>query len=147
MINRIIQIIIENKDFLEKSLEESVKAGEISMFSRKLRDVFDEAGRKTLVGILEGIDTALFESKIRKQEYETKDLRKRTVITDYGNIEYYRRYYRNKRTNEYVYLADEKMGIEKNERIMKDVESKIIEFAHDISYLKTGKQVVGSEEI
>lgn len=39
------------------------------------------------------------------------------------------------------------MGIEKNERIMKDVESKIIEFAHDISYLKTGKRVVGSEEI
>ena len=99
------------------------------------------------MGILEEIDTALFESKKRKQEYETKDLRKRTVITDYGNIEYYRRYYRNKRTNEYVYLADEKMGIEKNERIMKDVESKIIEFAHDISYLKTGKQVVGSEEI
>ena len=147
MINRIIQTIIENKDFLEKSLEESVKSNEISMFSRDLRKVFDEAGRKTLVGILEGIDIALFESKKRKQEYETKDLRKRTVITDYGNIEYYRRYYRNRKTKEYIYLADEKMGIEKNERIMKDVESKIIEFAHDISYLKTGKQVVGNEEI
>ena len=64
-----------------------------------------------------------------------------------GNIEYYRRYYRNKQTKEYVYLADEKMGIEKNERIMKDVESKIIELAHDISYMKTGKKVVGNEEI
>lgn len=109
MINSIIQTIIENKDFLEKSLEESVKASEISMFSR--------------------------------------DLRKRTVMTDYGNIEYLRRYYRNKKTKEYVYLADEKMGIEKNERIMKDVESKIIEFAHDVSYSKTGKQVVGNEII
>lgn len=147
MINRIIQIIIENKDFLEKSLERSVKANEISIFSKDLRQVFDEAGRKTLVGILEGIDTTLFESKRRKQEYETKDLRKRTVLTDYGNIEYYRRYYRNKKTKEYVYLADEKMGIEKNERIMKDVESNIIEIAHDISYLKTGKRVVGNEEI
>ena len=147
MINRIIQIIIENKDFLEKSLERSVNANEISIFSKDLRQVFDEAGRKTLVKILEGIDTVLFESKRRKQEYETKDLRKRTVLTDYGNIEYYRRYYRNKKTKEYVYLADEKMGIEKNERIMKDVESKIIEFAHDISYLKTGKRVVGNEEI
>ena len=48
MINRIIQTIIENKDFLEKSLEESVKASEISMFSRDLRKVFDEAGRKKL---------------------------------------------------------------------------------------------------
>jgi len=147
MINRIIQIIIENKDFLEKSLERSVNANEISIFSKDLRQVFDEAGRKTLVGILEGIDTVLFESKRRKQEYETKDLRKRTVLTDYGNIEYYRRYYRNKKTKEYIYLADEKMGIEKNERIMKDVESKIIEFAHDISYLKTGKRVVRNEEI
>ena len=34
--------------------------------------------------------------KTRKREYETKDLRKRTLVTDYGNIEYYRRYYRNK---------------------------------------------------
>lgn len=147
MINSIIQTIIENKDFLEKSLEESVKASELSMFSRDLRKVFDEAGRKTIVGILETIDTMLFESKKRKQEYETKDLRKRTVMTDYGNIEYSRRYYRNKKTKEYVYLADEKMGIEKNERIMKDVEGKIIEFAHDLSYSKTGKQVVGNEII
>lgn len=147
MINRIIQTIIENKDFLEKSLEKSISEGEISLFSRNLRQVFDEAGRKTLVGILETIDTVLFESKKRKQEYETKDLRKRTIITDYGNIEYYRRYYRNKKTKEYIYLTDEKMGIEKNERIMKDVESKIIEIAHDISYSKTGKRVVGNEEI
>lgn len=147
MINRIIQTIIENKDFLEKSLEKSVKGNEISMFSRDLRKVLDEAGRKTLVGILETMDTILFESKKRKQEYETKDLRKRTLLTEYGNIEYTRRYYKNKKTKEYMYLVDEKMGIEKNERIMKDVESKIIEIAHDVSYKKTGKQVVGNEEI
>ena len=74
MINSIIQIIIENKDFLEKSLEESVKASEISMFSKDLRKVFDEAGRKTLVGILETIDTVLFESKKRKQELCVKHI-------------------------------------------------------------------------
>ena len=147
MINIIIQTIIENKDFLEKSLEESIKSGEISTFSRNLRKVFDDAGRKTLVGILETIDITLFESQTRKREYETKDLRKRTLLTDYGNIEYYRRYYRNRQTKEYVYLTDEKMGIEKNERIMKDVQSNIIELAHDISYMKTGKKVVGSEII
>ena len=147
MINRIIQIIIENKDFLEKSLEKSVKANEISIFSKDLRQVFDEAGRKTIVGILEGIDTILFESKKRKQEYEAKDLRKRTLLTEYGNIEYCRRYYRNKKTKEYAYLADEKMGIEKNERITKDVESKIIEFAHDMSYSKAGKQAIRNESL
>lgn len=147
MINSIIQTIIENKDFLEKSLEESIKSNEISMFSRNLKKVFDEAGRKTLVGILESIDTILFENPRRKLEYETKDLRKRTLMTEYGNIEYTRRYYRDKHSKEYIYLADEKMGIEKNERISKDVESKIIEFAHDISYSKAGKQVVENEII
>lgn len=147
MINRIIQTIIENKGFLEKSLENSIKFNELSMFSQDLRKVFDEAGRKTLVGILETIDTILFEDTRRKLEYETKDLRKRTLITEYGNIEYMRRYYRNRTTKEYVYLADEKMGIEKNERITKDVESRIIELAHDVSYSKAGKQVVGSEII
>lgn len=73
MINRIIQTIIENKDFLEKSLENSINANEISMFSRDLRKVFDEAGRKTLVGILETVDTILFENRRRKLEYETND--------------------------------------------------------------------------
>ena len=106
------------------------------MFSRDLRKVFDEAVRKTIVGILETVDKILFENQRRKLEYETKDLRKRTIITEYGNIEYIRRYYRNRTTKEYVYLTDEKLGIEKNERITKDVESKIIEFAHDMSYSK-----------
>lgn len=147
MINSIIQSIIENKDFLEKSLEKSIKNNEISMFSRDLRKVLDEAGRKTIVGILETVDKILFENQRRKLEYETKDLRKRTIITEYGNIEYTRRYYRNKQTKEYVYLADEKLGIEKNERITKDVESKIIEFAHDMSYSKAGKKVVNEEII
>jgi len=147
MINSIIQSIIENKDFLEKSLENSIKNNEISMFSRDLRKVFDEAGRKTIVGILETVDKILFENQRRKLEYETKDLRKRTIITDYGNIEYTRRYYRNKQTKEYVYLADEKLGIEKNERITKDVESKILEFAHDMSYSKAGKKAINEEII
>lgn len=102
MINSIIQSIIENKDFLEKSLEKSIKNNEISMFSRDLRKVFDEAGRKTIVGILETVDKILFENQRRKLEYETKDLRKRTLITEYGNIEYTRRYYRNKQTKEYI---------------------------------------------
>ncbi len=147
MINSIIQTVIENKEFLEKSLEKSIKNNEISMFSRDLRKVFDEAGRKTIVGILETVDKIIFENQKRKLEYETKDFRKRTIITEYGNIEYTRRYYRNKQTKEYVYLADEKLGIEKNERITKDVESKIIEFAHDMSYSKAGKKVVNEEII
>ena len=147
MINSIIQSIIENKDFLEKSLENSIKNNEISMFSRDLRKVFDEAGRKTIVGILEAVDKILFENQRRKLEYETKDLRKRTIITEYGNIEYIRRYYRSRITKEYVYLTDEKLGIEKNERITKDVESKIIENAHDMSYSKAGKKAVNEEII
>ncbi|MCI8411809.1 MAG: ISLre2 family transposase [Clostridia bacterium] len=147
MINIIIQTIIENKEKIEKSLKRSIEEGEISLFSQDLRKVFDEAGRKTLVGILEMIDTTLFESSRRRLEYETKDLRKRTLLTEYGNIEYLRRYYKNKITKEYVYLADEKMGIEKNERMTKDVESKIIELSHDISYKKSGKQAVREEVI
>ena len=48
---------------------------------------------------------------------------------------------KNRQTKEYVYLADEKLGIEKN------VQSKIIGFAHDISYSKTGERVVRNEMI
>ena len=56
------------------------------MFSRDLRKVLDEAGRKSIVGILETVNKILFENERRKQEYETKDLRKSTIITEYGNM-------------------------------------------------------------
>ena len=81
MINSIIQSIIENKGFLEKS----IKNNEINMFSRELRKVLDEAGRKTIVGILQEVGKILFENQRRKLEYETKDLRKRIIITEYRN--------------------------------------------------------------
>ena len=40
--NDVQTIMLENKDFLEKSLENSIEANEISMFSRDLRKVLDE---------------------------------------------------------------------------------------------------------
>lgn len=70
MINSIIQIIIENKKILEKSIKESG----INVFRRNLRKMSDETGRKALVGILEKVNTVLFEDSKRKIEYETKYL-------------------------------------------------------------------------
>ena len=96
MINSIIQSIIENKDFLEKS----IKNNEIKMFCRDLRKVSDEVGRKNIVGILETMNKILFANERRKLEYETKDIKKRTIITERGKIEYMRRYYRNRITKD-----------------------------------------------
>lgn len=50
MINRIIQTIIENKGFLEKSLENSINANELSMFSRDLRKVIWWSRKKNTCG-------------------------------------------------------------------------------------------------
>ena len=77
MINSIIQSIIENKDFLEKSLENSIKNNEISIFSRDLRKVFDEAGRKTIVGILETVDKIIGKVNIKlMKNYKVKLMKK-----------------------------------------------------------------------
>jgi len=147
MIESILQIIIENKEKIEKSFEESVKSNEITMFSRKLKEILDDAGKQGLINAIKNVDEAFLKSSKRKKEYEIKEKSKKHLLTEFGNIEFTVRYYQNKNTKEFVHLATEKLGIEKYSRIDTNVESKIIEFSNDISYSKAGKKVVNNEKL
>jgi len=147
MIESILQIIIENKEKIEESFRESVESNEITMFSRKLKEVLDDAGKEGLVNAIGNVDNAFFKSPKRKKEYEVKEKSTKHLLTEFGNIEYVVRYYQNKKTKEYVHLASEKLGIEKHMRIDTNVESKVIELSNDISYSKAGKKVVNNEKL
>ena len=147
MIESILQIIIENKEKIEKSFEESVEKKELTMFSRKLKEVLDDAGKQGVISAVANVDNAFFKSLKRKKEYTAKEKSTKHLLTEFGNIEFTVRYYQDKKTKEYIHLATEKLGIEKHMRIDTNVESKIIEFSNDISYSKAGKRVVNNEEI
>jgi hypothetical protein len=147
MIESILQIIVENKENLEKSFTESVENNEITMFSRKLKEVLDKAGKEGVINAIQTVEEAFFKSEKRKKEYEIKEKNKKQLLTEFGNIEFTIRYYQNKKTKEYIHLATEKLGIEKYSRIDTSVESRIIEFSNDISYSKAGKKVVNNERL
>lgn len=147
MINSILQIIIENKEKLEKSFKESIESGEITMFSRELKEVLDDAGKEAIIKAIEDTDEAFFSAMKRKKEYEVKEKSKKHLLTEFGNIEFKVRYYQNKKTKEYIHLATEKLGIEKYSRIDTNVESKIIELSNDLSYSKAGRKVVNNDKI
>jgi len=147
MIESILQIIIENKEKIEKSFEESIKKNEITLFSRKLKEVLDDAGKEGIINAIENVDKAFFKSQKRKKEYEVKEKSQKQLLTEFGNIKFTVRYYQNKKTKEHSHLATEKLGIEKYMRIDTNVESKIIEYSNDISYSKAGKKAVNNENL
>ena len=147
MIESILQIIIENSEKIEKSFKESVENNELTLFSRSLKEVLDDAGKQGLINAISQVDEGFFKSSKRKKEYEVKEKSKKHLLTEFGNIEFIVRYYQDKKTKEYMHLATQKLGIEKYSRIDTNVESKIIEFSNDLSYSKAGKKVVNNERI
>lgn len=147
MIESILQIIIENKEKIEKSFKESVENNELTLFSRKLKEVLDDAGKQGLISAIDNVDEAFFKSPKRKKEYTVKEKSTKHLLTEFGNLEFKVRYYQDRETKEYIHLAAEKLGIEKHMRIDTNVESKIIEFSNDVSYSKAGKKVVSNEKI
>ena len=71
----------------------------------------------------------------------------KSLITKNGKTKFEIRYYKDKETEEYLYLTDGVLGIEKGERIDKNVKSEVIEKAKDQAYNKSGKMVVLELEI
>lgn len=145
---KIIQQIVEKyKGILEKGLKEAIKSKEFSEFSKSVKEFSDNLGKDLLEEIMNTVDKIICEDNKRKQEFEAISIRGRKLVTLNGKINFERRYYEDIDTGEKHYLVDEIMGIQKRERIDKNVRAKVIEFAGDISYSKSGKAVVGNEEI
>ena len=144
----IIQKIYEkSKSKLEEGLKKVFNGGDVSVLTAAIKEFTDILGKKLFEEIIEEIDEMIFEDKKRQKDFEPIRIQKRKIITPNGKTEFERRYYKNKETGENEYLADKILGIEKKERIDKNVKSKIIERANDQSYSKSGKGVVAGEEI
>jgi len=147
MIESILQTIIENKEVLERSLKNSIERNELSVFTKDLKQVLDNAGKKAVAEVIEQVDEILFQNNKRKKEYEVKEKVTKHLMIEFGNIDFKVRYYQNKQTKEYIHLATVKLGIEKYSRIDTGVESKIIELSNDLSYSKAGMKVVMGEKL
>lgn len=142
--NNIIQQICEN--YITEVLD-FFDAGTI----RTLDEMEAELKKKTncylrnmMKTYLEGLDEAIAEDKTgrKKKGYvvEHKDDR-REIYTQFGSLEFNRRYYKNKMDGTYLYIVDRVVGIESYDRVSGSVSASLVESASEVSYAKSSKYV------
>lgn len=71
-----------------------------------------EAARQMTRELLEELDSHLMQTRDKKR-YANKQIRKATVKTIYGEVEYNRHMYLDRETKRYVYLLEDQMKMEK----------------------------------
>lgn len=151
--NTIIQCFLEKIiNLKEKSLEDLNNINFLSDFTDNLNKNLMELGKDLVKNYIEELETLIYESSERKSKYTSyqKDslANQRKLITIFGEIEYSRRYYSLKSDNSNkVYLLDKAIGIDERERMLVNVEEKILDLATVKSYEFAGKKAAYDTEL
>jgi len=130
-------------DFLKNSME----VGGLSEFTSNLEDNLMQLGYSLTKFSLEYAEEIIFKIKDRKDQFESLEKDDRTVTSIFGDIDFKRRYYLDKQTGERVYLLDEYFKIAPKERLLENVETRLIEEAIESNYEKAGKTAAYKTEI
>lgn len=130
-------------EFLKNSIEE----GGLSSFTENLNDELMQLGYNLTKFSLEYAEDVIFKIKERKEQFESLEKDERKIISIFGEIDFKRRYYLDKQTQQRVYLLDEYFKIAPKERLLENVETKLIEEAIETNYEKAGKVVAYKTEI
>ena len=128
-------------------LKNSMETGGLSNFTEDLKDNLMQLGYDLTKFSLEYAEDIIFKIKERKQQFESLEKDDRKIISIFGDIDFKRRYYLDKENNQRVYLLDEYFKIAPNERLLENVETKLIEEAIETNYEKAGKSVAYKTEI
>ena len=107
---------------------------------RKIYSAVCEAARNMTRELLEELDRHLMNTRDKKR-YENKQIRKATVKTIYGEVEYNRHMYLDRDTKHYVYLLEDRMKMEKNGAVSSNLAKVISEAAAEMPYRKTAELI------
>jgi hypothetical protein len=124
----------------EKYLKKLIFTKGISSFTDDLVKEFAEFGSNLTQFIIEYAEKEIFELKERKEEFESLEKDKRNIVSIFGEIEFKRRYYKNKETSKKVYLLDEFIGIEPKQRLLENVRERLITEAIETTYENAGNK-------
>ena len=95
---------------------------------------------------LENLDKAIEADKSGRRQkgivIERKN-DKREIFTVFGTMQFSRTYYYDKRQQEYTYLLDRVVGLERNERVTGTVAVNLVEHASKYSYAKSSHNITG----
>ncbi|MFW6135169.1 MAG: ISLre2 family transposase [Elusimicrobiota bacterium] len=130
---------------LKKVLDEIFLSGngDISEVVETLNNVFSAYGCKIIKHILEESDEIIREAAGRKKNWVIKqrDMEK-GLITEFGEVSYKRTYYESKGDKGYTYLVDDHFGIDRYQRIDKNLTAKMIAYSKDHSYQRSADLAV-----
>lgn len=112
------------------------------VFVEQLKEILNELGREVCTEVIEEMDKKIYSDKKERKDWRVvqKDC-KRTIIGEFGDITYKRRYYENKVTGEKAYLVDKIMGIDKYERVDLDLRGDILDLSTMLSYEKSTQEL------
>lgn len=128
-------------------LKNSILEGGLSNFTDDLNDKLMKLGYDLTKFALEYAEEIIFNLKERKKEFESLEKDNRKIITIFGEVDFRRRYYLDKEKSERVYLLDEYFKIAPKERLLENVETRLIEEAIETNYEKAGKVAAYKTEI
>lgn len=116
---------------------------DMSSFALAIKEKTDEVGRNIIRNTLENIDETLIHSTKRKKFWHVeKRSQEKKIITVLGEVQYKRTYFVSKKDKGYKYLVDEMFGIKPHERMDQTIEAKLIELSSNLSYRKSGKEIL-----
>jgi len=143
-VNNIIQQICEK--YISEVLDffDSRTIRTLDEIECDLKEKTDCYVRELMRTYLEGLDEAIAEDKTgRKKKGFVIEHKadKREIYTQFGSLEFNRRYYKNKLIGTYSYLLDNVVGIESYDRITGSVSAALVESASEVSYYKSSKYV------
>ncbi|MGM0379909.1 MAG: UPF0236 family transposase-like protein [Bacillota bacterium] len=100
----ILHQVIENlKEIIKKSDDLLIEGG-LSELNIVLKKVIDESMANIVGEILSNLDEELRQNEQRKRDYEIFNRHEKNIETIFGNVNYERTYYKNKKTGEYKHL-------------------------------------------
>jgi len=140
--NNIIQLIAEK---VKKEIEESVTKvleGDLNLDNiiDSVGEMVNDIGARTILAVIYELNDIIKKSPERSRKYHIhKSKVSRTLITRFGELEFERAYYKNIEKNNYVYILDELLGIEKYERIEGNLKGDILDKATNVSYQKAAE--------
>lgn len=151
--NTIIQCFLEKIISLEeKSLENLNNINFLLDLTDDLNQELMNLGKELILEYLNNLEEIIYESEERKEKYKSYQknslANKRKLITIFGEIEFSRRYYQERlNEKEKIYLLDKAIGLEEKERMLVNVEEKMLNFATVKSYEFAGKHCAYNTEI
>lgn len=140
--NNIIQLIVKKvKGEIEESVIKVLEGDtNLDNIVDSVGEMVNNIGIDTIKAIINELNNIIKKSPERSGKYHVhKNNVKRTLITRFGELEFERVYYKNIKENNYVYILDKLLGVEKYERVEGNLKGEILDKSTDVSYQKAAE--------